>query len=173
MDWKKNWERWTSFSSLEKELDEELNVLSEEETQLEDSFYKYLEFGTGGMRGEMGPGTNRMNIYTIRRAAEGLARFIESRGEEAKARGVAIAYDSRHRSGLFAMETARTLGAHGIQAYIFENLRPTPELSFAVRYLHALRALSLRQATILLYITGLKCTAKTAASFLRSRQKSW
>ncbi|RKD73174.1 alpha-phosphoglucomutase [Sinobaca qinghaiensis] len=137
MDWKTNWERWTSFSSLEKELDEELNVLSEEETQLEDSFYKYLEFGTGGMRGEMGPGTNRMNIYTIRRAAEGLARFIESRGEEAKARGVAIAYDSRHRSGLFAMETARTLGAHGIQAYIFENLRPTPELSFAVRYLHA------------------------------------
>ncbi len=89
------------------------------------------------MRGEIGPGTNRMNTYTIRRAAEGLARYIESQGKTAKKRGVAIAFDSRHKSKEFALETALTLGKHGIQTYVFDELRPTPELSFAVRYLHA------------------------------------
>src|SRR5699024_4924424 len=105
--------------------------------QLEDSFYKDLEFGTGGMRGIIGPGTNRMNVYTVRKAAEGLARYIEENGEEAKTRGVAIAYDSRNQSAEFAMEAAKTLGHHGIQTYVFESLRTTPELSFSVRYLHA------------------------------------
>lgn len=104
---------------------------------LEDSFYKYLEFGTGGMRGEIGPGTNRMNTYTIRRAAEGLARYIEAQGETAKKRGVVIAFDSRHKSPEFAAQSALTLGKHGITAYVFHDLRPTPELSFAVRHLNA------------------------------------
>lgn len=89
------------------------------------------------MRGELGPGTNRMNMYTIRKTAEGLARYIEQHGEEAKTRGVVIAYDPRFKSPEFAMETAKTLGAHGIQTYVFESLRATPELSFAVRYLYA------------------------------------
>jgi len=102
---------------------------------LEDCFYKNLEFGTGGMRGEIGPGTNRLNIYTVRKATEGLARFIEENGDEAKERGVVIAYDSRHKSPEFALEVAQVLGNHGIQTYIFESLRPTPILSFAVRYL--------------------------------------
>lgn len=89
------------------------------------------------MRGELGPGINRLNTYTIRRAAEGLARYISEQGEAAKQRGVVIAYDSRHKSPEFALEVAKTVGKHGIKAYVFDKLRPTPVLSFAVRYLQA------------------------------------
>ena len=103
--------------------------------ELEDAFYTNLEFGTAGMRGVIGAGTNRMNTYTVRQATEGLAQFIEERGEEAKKKGVVIAYDSRHKSPEFSLEAAKTLGAHGIKTYLFESLRTTPELSFAVRYL--------------------------------------
>ena len=117
-------------------LKQQLEEMKQDSKKIEDSFYKNLEFGTGGMRGELGAGTNRLNVYTVRKATEGLARFIEKQGDEAKARGVVVAYDSRHKSPEFAMEVAATLGAHGIKTYVFESLRPTPELSFAVRYLH-------------------------------------
>lgn len=137
MSWKEQYGRWAAFEDLESELQQILQNKKDDEKWLEDSFYKNLEFGTGGMRGEIGPGTNRMNIYTIRKAAEGLARYIEGNGDEAKVRGVVIAYDCRHKSPEFAMEAAKTLGQHGIQSYVFEELRPTPELSFAVRHLHA------------------------------------
>ncbi|MFB1049944.1 phospho-sugar mutase [Paraliobacillus sp. JSM ZJ581] len=137
MDWKSNYEKWKNFNNLDEELKVQLNDLEGDEKKLEDSFYKELEFGTGGMRGELGPGSNRMNIYTIRKAAEGLARYIDIYGDEAKTRGVVIAYDSRFKSPLFAIEAAKTLSNHGIQTYVFDALRPTPELSFAVRYLHA------------------------------------
>lgn len=137
MNWKQHYERWATFEHLETELKQILNDKKDDEKWLEDGFYKNLEFGTGGMRGEIGPGTNRMNIYTIRKAAEGLARYIERSGEEAKARGVVISYDCRHKSPEFAMEAAKTLGYHGIQTYVFDELRPTPELSFAVRQLNA------------------------------------
>lgn len=137
LDWKKTYQKWCAFDQLDAELKEQLAQLANDEKRLEDSFYKELEFGTGGMRGELGPGSNRMNIYTIRKASEGLARYIEAQGKEAKARGVVIAYDSRFKSPLFAMEAAKTLGFHGIQTYVFDALRPTPELSFAVRYLYA------------------------------------
>ncbi|MDT8862063.1 phospho-sugar mutase [Alkalihalobacillus sp. MEB130] len=137
MSWKSEYEKWMNFSALESEWKEELEARKENEVELEDCFYKNLEFGTGGMRGEIGPGPNRMNTYTIRRAAEGLARFISERGEEAKERGVAIAFDSRHKSRQFALESALTLGNHGIRTYVFHELRPTPELSFAVRHLNA------------------------------------
>jgi phosphoglucomutase len=137
MDWKATLEKWTSFSALDQELAELLKEMNESEKALEDVFYKHLEFGTGGMRGEIGPGTNRMNIYTIRRAAEGLALYISEQGEAARNRGVAIAYDSRYKSPEFALEVAKTVGKHGIKAYLFDELRPTPELSFAVRYLNA------------------------------------
>ncbi|MCM3705996.1 MULTISPECIES: phospho-sugar mutase [Cytobacillus] len=137
MDWKTAAEKWTSFSAMDQELAEQLKGMNGSEKGLEDVFYKHLEFGTGGMRGEIGPGTNRMNIYTIRRAAEGLALYISKQGETAKNRGVAIAYDSRHKSPEFALEVAKTVGKHGIKAYLFEELKPTPELSFAVRYLNA------------------------------------
>ncbi|MGR6116066.1 phospho-sugar mutase [Aeribacillus composti] len=135
--WKENYQRWISKEDIDQELKQQLLEKANNELELEDCFYKSLEFGTGGMRGEIGPGTNRMNIYTIRKASEGLARYIESFGEEAKRRGVVIAYDSRHKSPQFAMEAAKTIATHGIQTYVFDELRPTPELSFAVRYLNA------------------------------------
>lgn len=137
MQWEKIYQKWLNHSNLDQELYTILEKNKENKVLLEDSFYKNLEFGTGGMRGEIGPGTNRMNIYTIRKANEGFARYIESFGEEAKKRGVVIAYDSRHKSPLFAMESAKTLASHGIMTYVFEELRPTPELSFAVRHLNA------------------------------------
>ncbi|WLR51395.1 phospho-sugar mutase [Bacillus tianshenii] len=136
MSWREKYERWQN-ASLEEEWKALLTEYAGDEKKLEDCFYKELEFGTGGMRGEIGPGTNRMNTYTIRKASEGLARYIEEHGEEAKKRGVAIAYDSRRKSPEFALEAAKTLGKHGIQTYVFDSLRPTPELSFAVRYLNA------------------------------------
>jgi phosphoglucomutase len=137
VDWKSKYEQWMAYEQLDGELKRLLQERQDDLKWLEDGFYKDLEFGTGGMRGEIGPGTNRMNIYTVRKASEGLARYIESFGEEAKKRGVVIAYDSRHKSQEFAMEAAKTLATHGIQTYVFDKLRPTPELSFAVRYLHA------------------------------------
>lgn len=117
--------------------------MKQDEKKIEDSFYKNLEFGTGGMRGELGAGTNRLNVYTVRKATQGLAKFIEKLGEEAKKRGVVVAYDSRHKSPEFAMEVAATLGAHGITTYVFESLRPTPVLSFAVRHLHTVSGIVL------------------------------
>lgn len=137
MDWRQKAEKWLKFEGLDNEIKEQLEKLSENERNLEDAFYKNLEFGTGGMRGVIGAGTNRMNLYTVRKASAGLAAYIESQGEEAKQRGVAIAYDSRHKSPEFAMEAAKTLATRGIQTYVFDELRPTPELSFAVRYLNA------------------------------------
>src|SRR5699024_7478653 len=103
----------------------------------EDAFYQPLSFGTAGMRGILGAGINRMNIYTIRQATEGLANLLEDYGQDAKDRGVAIAYDSRHMSPEFAMESAKTLGAHRSKSYVFEALRPRPELSFAVSEFNA------------------------------------
>ncbi|WP_144703090.1 phospho-sugar mutase [Fictibacillus phosphorivorans] len=137
MSWETTYEKWIGKEELEQPLKTALEEIKENRTALEDCFYKNLEFGTGGMRGEIGPGTNRMNTYTVRKASLGLAHFIEQQGEKAKKRGVAIAYDSRHQSPEFAMEAAKTLASQGIQAYVFESLRPTPELSFAVRYLKA------------------------------------
>lgn len=108
-----------------------------DEKTKEDAFYTNLEFGTAGMRGYIGAGTNRINIYVVRQATEGLAQLIESKEKSLKARGVAIAYDSRYFSQEFAFESAQVLAQHGIKSYVFETLRPTPELSFAVRHLNA------------------------------------
>lgn len=134
MSWEAMYQLWENHESLDKELKKELGQLSREDT--EDAFGANLSFGTAGMRGVLGPGTNRMNIYTIRQATEGLAKLIEDAGEAAKKRGVAIAYDSRHYSPEFAMEAAMVLGQHGIKSYVYESLRPTPVLSFAVRHLN-------------------------------------
>lgn len=133
MSWKETAAQWEAFEQLEEGLKTQLQAMNEKEK--EEAFYQPLEFGTAGMRGIVGPGINRMNTYTVRQATEGLSRLIETYGEEAKKRGVAIAYDSRHFSPEFAMESARTLATHGIRSYVFESLRPTPELSFAVRHL--------------------------------------
>ncbi|MEK4543680.1 phospho-sugar mutase [Bacillus sp. FSL R5-0585] len=143
MNWKKEFDRWLSYAQLDAELKEQLENMKQDEKKIEDSFYKNLEFGTGGMRGELGAGTNRLNVYTVRKATKGLASFIEKLGEEAKKRGVVVAYDSRHKSPEFAMEVAATLGACGITTYVFESLRPTPVLSFAVRHLHTVSGIVL------------------------------
>lgn len=135
MTWQKTLEVWKNFSELDSQLKAEIEQASEE--SLEDAFSTSLSFGTAGMRGVLGAGPNRMNIYTVRQATEGLAQLINESGEEAKQRGVAIAYDSRHFSPEFAMEAALVLGRHEIKSYVYESLRPTPVLSFAVRYLNA------------------------------------
>lgn len=137
MNWKETYLQWRNFENLDGALKEDLASIEADEKLLEDAFYQPLSFGTAGMRGILGAGINRMNIYTIRQATEGLANLLEDYGQDAKDRGVAIAYDSRHMSPEFAMESAKTLGAHGIKSYVFESLRPTPELSFAVRELNA------------------------------------
>ena len=136
MTYQDNYQAWLDYSALPDYLRKEL-VAMDEKTK-EDAFYTNLEFGTAGMRGYIGAGTNRINIYVVRQATEGLAKLVESKGEEAKKRGVAIAYDSRHFSPEFAFESAQVLAAHGIQSYVFESLRPTPELSFAVRHYNAI-----------------------------------
>ncbi|ORJ33173.1 phosphoglucomutase [Streptococcus oralis subsp. tigurinus] len=134
MTYQENYQKWVDFAGLPDYLRQDLENMDEKTK--EDAFYTNLEFGTAGMRGLIGAGTNRINIYVVRQATEGLARLIESKGENEKERGVAIAYDSRHFSPEFAFESAAVLAKHGIKSYVFESLRPTPELSFAVRHLN-------------------------------------
>lgn len=135
MTWQNTVEMWKNFEALDERLRQEIETANE--LDLEDAFGGNLSFGTAGMRGILGAGPNRMNIYTVRQATEGLAQLILASGEDAKKRGVAIAYDSRHFSPEFAMEAALVLGYHGIKSYVYESLRPTPVLSFAVRFLNA------------------------------------
>ena len=134
MAYQENYQKWVDFAELPDYLRHDLENMDEKTK--EDAFYTNLEFGTAGMRGLIGAGTNRINIYVVRQATEGLARLIESKGGNEKERGVAIAYDSRHFSPEFAFESAAVLAKHGIKSYVFESLRPTPELSFAVRHLN-------------------------------------
>ena len=134
MTYQENYQKWVDFADLPDYLRRDLENMDEKTK--EDAFYTNLEFGTAGMRGLIGAGTNRINIYVVRQATEGLARLIESKGGNEKERGVAIAYDSRHFSPEFAFESAAVLAKHGIKSYVFESLRPTPELSFAVRHLN-------------------------------------
>lgn len=136
MSWKETYEQWLKQPNLAPTLKAELDAMKDDK-EIEDAFYGPLSFGTAGMRGLMGPGINRMNIYTVRQATEGLAVLMDSLGDDVKKRGVSISYDSRHHSREFAHDCARVLGAHGIQTYIYDNVRPTPELSFAVRYNHS------------------------------------
>ncbi len=136
MTWQVESKKWLAEENLEATLKQQL--LNEENNQalLEDSFYKNLSFGTAGLRGELGFGTNRMNIYTVRKAAQGLALYIKSHGEAAKNRGVVIAYDSRHLSVEFGLEVTKVLGCHGIRSFLFDELQSTPLLSFAIRELN-------------------------------------
>lgn len=124
---------WLSDAYFDEDTKKELEAIKGNEKEIEDRFYKELEFGTGGLRGVIGAGTNRMNIYTVRKATQGLANYILKQG--GKEKGVAIAYDSRRKSPEFADEAALCLAANGIKAYVFDALRPTPELSFALRTL--------------------------------------
>ncbi|WP_077318798.1 phospho-sugar mutase [Virgibacillus proomii] len=131
MNWKEKYLEWSVNEEVITEFKKELT--SSDDQELEDRFYRYLEFGTGGMRGELGVGINRMNSYSIRRVSTGLAKYILSKGEEAKEAGVVIAYDNRYQSDSFAEWTARILASYGIKVFLSDEMRPTPELSFLVR----------------------------------------
>ena len=134
--WQKKYDEWQNFNGLESSLKKELLSMTDLERQ--DAFYKDVEFGTGGMRGIIGVGTNRLNIYTVRRATAGLAKVVKSDVNRDRDKGVVIAFDSRHQSVEFAREAARVLGSSGIPVFLFNSLRPTPVLSYAVRRLQAL-----------------------------------
>ena len=141
MDFKDNYVKWIESDAVDSAVKDELNNIAENEKETEDRFYKDLSFGTGGLRGVMGAGTNRMNVYTVRKATQGVANEILSHGSEFADKGVVIAYDSRNNSADFAYECTRVLSANGIKTYIFDSLRPTPELSFAVRHLGCARGI--------------------------------
>ena len=137
------YESWLNNPGLDEGIRKELEAISGDEKEIEERFYRELEFGTAGLRGILGAGTNRMNIYTVAKATQGLADYINSRENAGyAANAVAIAYDSRHMSPEFADISASVLNANGIKAYVFESLRPTPELSFAIRYLKCIAGIN-------------------------------
>ena len=141
MDYQKKYQEWLTDSYFDEDTKEELRKIADDENEIKERFYKSLEFGTAGLRGIIGAGTNRLNIYTVRKATQGLANYIiKNNGQD---KGVAIAYDSRRMSPEFADEAALCLGANGIKAYVFESLRPTPELSFAVRKLGCIAGINI------------------------------
>ena len=137
MDYRERYEKWLNSPVIDRATKEELMSIREDEKEIEDRFYKDLEFGTGGLRGIIGAGSNRMNRYTVGKATQGLANYIKKQGKGAMDRGVAIAYDSRHCSSQFANDAALVLNANGIKTYIYEELQPTPILSYTVRSLGA------------------------------------
>lgn len=141
MDYKEIYESWLNNPYFDEDTKAELRGIADDENEIKERFYTELEFGTAGLRGVIGAGTNRMNIYVVRKATQGLANYIASVNGQSK--GVAIAYDSRHMSPEFANEAALCLAANGIKAYIFESLRPTPELSYAVRKLGCIAGINI------------------------------
>ncbi len=141
MDYRERYEQWLSDSYFDEATKAELNAIKDDDKEIEERFYTELEFGTAGLRGVIGAGTNRMNIYTVRKATQGLANYIIKNNGEKK--GVAIAFDSRRMSPEFAQEAALCLAANGIKAYVFESLRPTPELSYAVRKLGCIAGINI------------------------------
>ena len=141
MNYKESYKAWLENPYFDEDTKKELQAIANDDNEIKERFYTDLEFGTAGLRGIIGAGTNRMNIYTVRKATQGLANYIIKAGEQKK--GVAIAYDSRRMSPEFAKEAALCLAANGIKAYLFESLRPTPELSFAVRKLGCIAGINI------------------------------
>ena len=141
MDYKKMYEEWLANPYFDEATKKELESIKDDENEIKERFYTELEFGTAGLRGIIGAGINRMNVYTVRKATQGLANYINKQGQAAK--GVAIAYDSRRMSPEFADVAALCLAANGIKAYVFESLRPTPELSYAVRKLSCIAGINI------------------------------
>lgn len=143
MNAEETFEEWKKAKNLPDYLQDQLRTLGKDKKWVEDAFGQDINFGTAGMRGRLEPGTNRINLFTVGRVTEGLARLIEENGQGAKKRGVAISFDSRYHSREFAEHAARILGAHGIHVYLFDDLRPTPELSYSVRHLHAFAGINI------------------------------
>lgn len=158
MSYKDIYNEWLNNPYFDEATKAELQAIKDDEKEIEDRFYMDLEFGTAGLRGVIGAGTNRMNIYVVRKATQGLANYINKMGQGSK--GVAIAYDSRNMSPEFADEAALCLCANGIKAYVFESLRPTPELSFAVRYLGCTAGINVTASHNPANITDIKFTGK-------------
>ena len=134
-EYKEKYQQWLDSPAIDEKTKEELRAIAGDEKEIEERFYQDLVFGTGGLRGIIAAGTNRMNVYTVRRATQGLINYLLLKDPQAKEKGIAIAYDSRHMSDVFARETAAVANGNGVKAYVFESLRPTPELSFAIRTL--------------------------------------
>ena len=143
MNAEETFELWQKADNLPDYLQEQLDELGKDPKWVADAFGQDINFGTAGMRGRLEPGTNRINLFTVGKVTEGLARLIDENGEEAQKRGVAISFDSRYHSREFAEYAARILATHGIHVYLFDDLRPTPELSFAVRYLHTFAGINI------------------------------
>lgn len=137
MNSREKYELWMNSDYFDADVKRELKQIMDDPGEIEERFYKDLEFGTGGLRGIIGAGTNRINIYTVRKASQGLAKYLLGNVKDAGKRGVVIAYDCRRMSAEFALEAARVFASNGIVSYLFDELRPTPELSFAVRHLNA------------------------------------
>ena len=134
-NYRSNYERWLASDVVDDKTKEELRAIAGDEKEIEDRFYKDLEFGTAGLRGVLAAGANRMNVYTVRHATQGLANYLMKVDPETPAKGIAISFDSRHQSDVFARETAAVFNGNGIKTYVFDTLHPVPELSFTVRYL--------------------------------------
>lgn len=143
MDYTSEYEKWLKSPIIDENTKRELEAIKNDKAEIEARFGSRLEFGTAGLRGILGAGLSRMNIYTVRQATQGLANLIVSEGKDAAARGVVIAYDCRHMSYEFALESAMVLAASGIRSFVFDELRPTPELSFAVRQLHCIAGINI------------------------------
>ena len=169
MGYKEEYAFWLEDSYFDQETKDELLAFKDNETEIEDRFYKELEFGTGGLRGVIGAGTNRMNIYTVRKATQGLANYIKKQGGQEK--GVAIAYDSRRMSPEFADVAALCLAANGIKAYVFDALRPTPELSFALRTLKCISGIVITASHNPPEYNGYKCYWEDGAQVTAPRDK--
>ena len=169
MGYKEEYAFWLEDSYFDQETKDELLAIKDNETEIEDRFYKELEFGTGGLRGVIGAGTNRMNIYTVRKATQGLANYIKKQGGQEK--GVAIAYDSRRMSPEFADVAALCLAANGIKAYVFDALRPTPELSFALRTLKCISGIVITASHNPPEYNGYKCYWEDGAQVTAPRDK--
>ena len=169
MGYKDQYQFWLEDSYFDDNTKKELQAIKDNEKEIEERFYKDLEFGTGGLRGIIGAGTNRMNIYTVRKATQGLANYIKKQGGESK--GVAIAYDSRRKSPEFADEAALCLAANGIKAYVFDSLRPTPELSFALRTLGCISGIVITASHNPPEYNGYKCYWEDGAQVAAPRDK--
>lgn len=169
MGYQEQFNFWVEDSYFDDATKQELLAIRNDEKEIEDRFYKELEFGTGGLRGVIGAGTNRMNIYTVRKATQGLANYIKKQGGEEK--GVAIAYDSRRMSPEFADEAALCLNANGIKAYVFDALRPTPELSFALRELGCISGIVITASHNPPEYNGYKCYWEDGAQVTAPKDK--
>lgn len=143
MSYIKEYRKWLENEKLDLDLREQLLKIKDDEKEIQDRFYQELEFGTAGLRGKLGAGTNRMNKYVIARATQALANVIKKEGKEAMDKGVAFAHDCRIFSPEFALLSALVMASNGIKAYLFESLRPTPELSYAIRYYKAISGINI------------------------------